>query len=41
MSAESLLPWGNNGRFDIKGEQDLPDYVMVCGEDPYIKYREI
>lgn len=39
-SAQSLNPWTNDGRFSVKGEGDLGDYTMVCGEDPYEGLRE-
>jgi len=34
-SAQSLNPWTNDSRFEVKGEGDLGDYTMVCGTDPY------
>lgn len=33
MSAESLLPWDNDGRFEPT--EDLRDVVLVAGTDPY------
>jgi phytanoyl-CoA hydroxylase len=34
-SAETLLPWTNDGRFAIAGEGDLRDFTIVAGRDPY------
>lgn len=36
MSAESKLPWTNDGRFDIT--DDMRDFVLVSGVDPYENY---
>ncbi len=33
MSAESMLPWDQDGKFPLT--EDLRDFVMVAGEDPY------
>ena len=33
MSAESMLPWDQDGKFDLT--EDLRDIVMVAGTDPY------
>ena len=33
MSAESYLPWDQDGKFPLK--EDMRDIVMVAGEDPY------
>ncbi len=33
MSAESYLPWDQDGKFPLK--DDMRDIVMVAGEDPY------
>ena len=32
MSAESYLPWDQDGKFPLK--EDMRDIVMVAGEDP-------
>jgi hypothetical protein len=34
MSAESLLPWNQDGKLPPTG--DLRDIVMVAGTDPYV-----
>jgi hypothetical protein len=34
-SAASLVPWTNDQRFQVYGEGDLRDFVMVHGRDPY------
>ncbi|XP_065829295.1 phytanoyl-CoA dioxygenase, peroxisomal-like isoform X2 [Oscarella lobularis] len=39
MSAESLLPWTNDGRFEVG--DDMRDVLMVCGEDPYAKFKPL
>ena len=33
MSAESYLPWDQDGRLPLKA--DMRDIVMVAGSDPY------
>jgi hypothetical protein len=33
MSAESMLPWDQDGKFPLT--EDLRDIVMVAGTDPY------
>ncbi|MHA4845038.1 phytanoyl-CoA dioxygenase family protein [Flavitalea antarctica] len=33
MSAESMLPWDQDGKFPLT--EDMRDIVMVAGEDPY------
>jgi ectoine hydroxylase-related dioxygenase (phytanoyl-CoA dioxygenase family) len=33
MSAESMLPWDQDGKLDLT--EDLRDIVLVAGEDPY------
>ncbi len=33
MSAESMLPWDQDGKHDVT--EDLRDIVMVAGIDPY------
>lgn len=39
MSASSMLPWTNDGRFpDISGEGDNRDVVLVAGTDPYARW---
>jgi len=34
-SSHTLVPWTNDGRFDIKGEGCLRDFLLVRGTDPY------
>ena len=33
MSAESMLPWDQDGKFELK--EDMRDIIMVAGKDPY------
>lgn len=33
MSAESYLPWDQDGKYELT--DDLRDIVMVTGKDPY------
>jgi ectoine hydroxylase-related dioxygenase (phytanoyl-CoA dioxygenase family) len=33
MSAESMLPWDQDGKFPLT--EDMRDFVLVAGEDPY------
>eukprot|EP00118_Oscarella_pearsei_P002517 m.10766 g.10766 ORF g.10766 m.10766 type:complete len:321 (+) comp22643_c0_seq1:22-984(+) len=39
MSAESLLPWTNDGRFDIG--DDMRDIMMISGVDPYAHFKPL
>ena len=39
MSAESMLPWTVDGRYDISGEGDLRDFIMTAGKDPYENWK--
>ena len=38
MSAESYLPWDQDGKLELK--EDMRDIVMVSGKDPY-EYKGI